>query len=61
MRKLKLDLNGLSVETFQPHAAERRAGGTVHAHVNTHEIRCTAICTWNCTGIPCFATARPAC
>lgn len=60
MRKLKLNIEELSVESFQPEADAAGANGTVHAHQETFPFRCTMFCTYNCTGIPCFS-ARPPC
>jgi hypothetical protein len=59
MRKLSLNLEDLSVESFQPDAAAGQASGTVHAHQETSPFRCTMFCTYNCTGIPCFSAQRP--
>jgi hypothetical protein len=61
MRKLMLNVEDLSVESFQPQAGAGEAEGTVHAHQETWPFRCTQFCTYNCTGIPCFSNARPAC
>ena len=60
MRKLKLNVEELAVESFQPDGSGEQAGGTVHAHQETSPFRCTMFCTYNCTGIPCFS-ARPPC
>lgn len=51
MQKLTLNVEELAVESFQPQAAER-GEGTVHAY-NSHQVRCTYFCTYNCTGLPC--------
>lgn len=60
MRKVRLNVEELAVESF--HAAVAADGeGTVHGHQETWPFRCTQFCTYNCTGIPCFASARPAC
>ena len=61
MRKLKLNLEDLSVESFKADTGAERAGGTVHAHQETWPFRCTQFCTYNCTGIPCFNSAGPGC
>jgi hypothetical protein len=62
MRKLRLDVEALAVQSFQCEAGRGRAAdGTVHGHQETWPFRCTQFCTYNCTGIPCFASARPAC
>jgi hypothetical protein len=62
MRKLKLELEELSVETFHAEAGPGKDGqGTVHGHQETWPFRCTMFCTYNCTGIPCFNSARPGC
>lgn len=62
MRKLRLNLEELAVESFHAGGGAGKEGrGTVHGHLHTHQIRCTAICTYNCTGIPCFASAPPGC
>jgi hypothetical protein len=56
MPKLRLNVEALAVESFQaqPHAAEH-AAGTVHAHANTQQVRCTYFCSYPCTdtGLPC--------
>ena len=59
MRKLKLNVEELSVESFRPDARAEDANGTVHAHQETWPFRCTQFCTYNCTGIPCFSAQRP--
>ena len=61
MRKLTLNVDALTVETFRADAAGPDGRGTVHGQQETSPFRCTQLCTYNCTGIPCFATARPAC
>lgn len=54
MQKLRLDVEELAVESFDAQAEEaRRHQGTVHAHLNTQQFRCTYFCTYNCTGLPC--------
>jgi hypothetical protein len=55
MQKLTLKVEDLAVESFQPQPeAAARKEGTVHAHANTQQFRCTYFCTYNaCTGLPC--------
>lgn len=56
MQKLRLNLEELSVESFQADAEiQARAPGTVRAHAvqDTQQFRCTYFCTYNCTGLPC--------
>jgi hypothetical protein len=53
MKKLTPDVDALAVETFRPQAPSERHDGTVHAHADTQQIRCTYFCTYNCTGLPC--------
>ncbi|HEX6372226.1 MAG TPA: hypothetical protein VF006_25130 [Longimicrobium sp.] len=59
MRKLTLNLDDLSVESFRPAADADAGNGTVHALQETWPFRCTQFCTYNCTGIPCFSAQRP--
>ena len=59
MRKLTLNVEDLSVESFRPAADADAGSGTVHAHQETWAFRCTQFCTYNCTGIPCFSAQRP--
>ena len=54
MRKLKLNVEDLPVDSFQAEAGATEAGGTVRAHQETSPFRCTMFCTYNCTGLPCF-------
>ncbi|HEU4559695.1 MAG TPA: hypothetical protein VFS20_17715 [Longimicrobium sp.] len=54
MRKLKLNLDELRVDSFAPQKETEPADGTVHGHQETWPFRCTMFCTYNCTGIPCF-------
>lgn len=57
MQKLRLNLEELSVESFQADAEAQvpEVPGTVRAHAvpNTQQFRCTYFCTYNCTGLPC--------
>ncbi|HSU12528.1 hypothetical protein [Longimicrobium sp.] len=52
MRKLKLDLDDLAVESFAPASVRNESGGTVHAHdatrnANTcNNFSCQAGCTF---------------
>lgn len=50
MRKLKLDVERLTVESFTPESARDGFGGTVHAHVHTrgHD-SCYFSCQLGCT------------
>lgn len=59
MRKLKLDVDKVAVETFTPESAPDTRGGTVHAHNHTkgHDT-CYFSCPVGCTaqvscGSPC--------
>jgi hypothetical protein len=55
MRKLRLNVDELSVDSFQADCGvEKDAKGTVHGYQETWPFRCTMFCTYNCTGIPCF-------
>jgi hypothetical protein len=42
MKKLRLDLNALTVESFAPRADAPRAGGTVHGHAAAYSAEQTA-------------------
>jgi hypothetical protein len=42
MKKLRLDLNALTVESFAPRADAPRAGGTVHGHAEAYSAEQTA-------------------
>jgi len=56
MQKLRLNVEELAVESFQAQPdAEERPAGTVHAHANTQQFRCTYFCSYACTdtGLPC--------
>jgi hypothetical protein len=55
MQKLTLNVEALTVESFQPQGEPGRREGTVDAHAvpNTQQFRCTYFCTYNCTGLPC--------
>lgn len=62
MRKLKLDVQNLRVESFAPVAAREAQGGTVHGHHHTrgHDT-CYFSCALGCTvdvscGDPCATT-----
>lgn len=60
MRKLRLNVEELAVESFRADAdRDGLTKGTVHAHQETSPFRCTMFCTYNCTGIPCFGPTRP--
>lgn len=50
MRKLKLDVEKLTVESFTPQSADETRAGTVHAHDHTrpHKI-CQFSCWAGCT------------
>jgi hypothetical protein len=52
MQKLKLDVQALTVDSFQPQPQTARDAGTVHAHGprETEQVRCTYFCTYACTG-----------
>lgn len=61
MRKLELNVEALSVESFHAGGGREEAPrGTVRGHQETWPFRCTMFCTYNCTGIPCFGNAPPA-
>jgi hypothetical protein len=53
MRKLKLDVENVTVESFAPQSAGGERGGTVHAHNHTHgghqtcQFSCAAGCTYD--------------
>jgi hypothetical protein len=54
MRKLKLDVDNLAVESFTPESARKAGGGTVHAHdaptrnANTcNNFSCQVGCTYD--------------
>jgi hypothetical protein len=50
MRKLKLDVQNLRVESFTPHAAREARGGTVHGHNHTRgHNTCSFSCQLGCT------------
>lgn len=53
MKKLALNVEELALESFQPQAEGEKQTGTVQAHMNTQQFRCTYFCTYNCTGLPC--------
>lgn len=54
MKKLTLNVDALAVESFQAEAQPDAArAGTVRAHADTQQFRCTYFCTYNCTGLPC--------
>ena len=61
MRKLRLSVEELAVESFHAEARDGWHAGTVYAHQETSPFRCTMFCTYNGTGSPCFGTARPRC
>lgn len=47
MKKLRLSLDALAVETFEPRADAPRAGGTVHGHAEDYsaqETACADLC-----------------
>jgi hypothetical protein len=53
MKKLTLDVEALTVESFRPETDPVAAReGTVHAHAapDTQQVRCTYFCTYACTG-----------
>jgi hypothetical protein len=50
MRKLKLDMDALRVETFRPDTDRDGARGTVHARGETDAASCPH------TGFPCYET-----
>jgi hypothetical protein len=54
MKKLKLKVEELAVESFQANV-DGPSFGTVqgYASPNTQQVRCTYFCTYNCTGLPC--------
>jgi hypothetical protein len=50
MRKLKLDVQSLRVESFAPDSAHEVRGGTVHAHNHTRgHNTCYFSCPLGCT------------
>ena len=53
MRKLRLSVEELAVESFEAQTRAKAAEGTVHGHQETWPFRCTQFCTYNCTGLPC--------
>jgi len=55
MRKLKLNVEELTLDTFKAvDKAVKDADGTVEAYADTNQFRCTYFCTYtNCTGLPC--------
>lgn len=54
MQKLKLDLDDLELDTFAAADDEADEAGTVEAHADTKQFRCTYFCTYSaCTGLPC--------
>ena len=55
MDKLKLNVEVLSVESFQTDRTPRREEkGTVRAHMQTEQVKCTYFCTYACpTGFSC--------
>ncbi|HEU0053050.1 MAG TPA: hypothetical protein VFQ39_07725 [Longimicrobium sp.] len=56
MRKLKLEVETLAVESFEAFAAPVEAKGTVRANEvpNTQQFRCTYFCSYACpTGLEC--------
>jgi len=58
MRKLKLEVDALEVESFAPAAGAREERGTVHAREPTYfceswEMDCTANVNWYTCGVSC--------
>ena len=53
MKKLSLNVEELAVESFQSEPEGEKEAGTVQAHMNTQQVRCTYFCTDPCTGLPC--------
>ncbi|HEX8694005.1 MAG TPA: hypothetical protein VF746_16400 [Longimicrobium sp.] len=63
MKKLKLDLDAVSVDSFETSAFARGAGGTVHAHFATRgqQPTCGLDCCQTCVGCPPAPTAEVTC
>lgn len=54
MKKLKLNVEELTLDTFDADEAVKDDDGTVEAFANTQQFRCTYFCTYSsCTGLPC--------
>lgn len=63
MRKLKLDVDNVTVESFAPESAPGERGGTVHAHDHTRgghrtcQFSCPVGCTYDVSCYdPCATT-----
>ena len=57
MKKLKLDLDALAVESFEADAREGQSG-TVAAHVFTAQCGGTNVCTVSCHADTCYASCN---
>lgn len=57
MRKLRLDLDELELESFAAVEQVSESVGTARAFVpQTQQVKCTYFCTYGtCTGLPCAA------
>lgn len=61
MRKMKLEIEALRVESFDTTAAAHRETGTVRAHADAAEGELVAITTPQTQGPSCFETCKISC
>ena len=60
MKKLRLELDALQVESFEADAGEREGQGTVHAREASQPVN-TCGCADTSIKIPCFCSERQTC